>query len=219
MHITDLLQPGRVALNRRAGSMRDAIHQLVDLMAGGGNLADAAAFEADVLAREALGGTCVGSGLAIPHAKSTAVRAPGLAAMTLDPPLACETPDGAPVRLLFLIAAPDQADDLHVKVLAELATLMIDRDLCAQLLQASSPEAFCSRIAQRETPGAGPAGQPGAGRWRFVAVTACPAGLAHTYMAAEALQQAAQARGIRLKVETCGASGAQNELTPRAHRQ
>ncbi|WP_300253255.1 fructose-specific PTS transporter subunit EIIC [uncultured Subdoligranulum sp.] len=214
MHITDLLQPGRVALNRRAGSMRDAIHQLVDLMAGGGNLADAAAFEADVLAREALGGTCVGSGLAIPHAKSTAVRAPGLAAMTLDPPLACETPDGAPVRLLFLIAAPDQADDLHVKVLAELATLMIDRDLCAQLLQASSPEAFCSRIAQRETPGAGPAGQPGAGRWRFVAVTACPAGLAHTYMAAEALQQAAQARGIRLKVETCGASGAQNELTP-----
>ena len=70
MHITDLLQPGRVALNRRAGSMRDAIHQLVDLMAGGGNLADAAAFEADVLAREALGGTCVGSGLAIPHAKS-----------------------------------------------------------------------------------------------------------------------------------------------------
>ena len=77
-------------------------------------------------------------------------------------------------------------------MLAELATLMIDRDLCAQLLQASSPEAFCSRIAQRETPGAGPAGQPGAGRWRFVAVTACPAGLAHTYMAAEALQQAAQ---------------------------
>lgn len=214
MHITDLLQPGRVALHCQAGTMQQAIHQLVALMAGAGNLADPAAFEADVLAREAQGGTCVGSGLAIPHAKSEAVRAPGLAAMTLDPPLACDTPDGAPVRLLFLIAAPDQANDLHVKVLAELATLMIDRDLCAQLLQAASPQAFCDRIAQREEDPADPAPAPPPEHWRFVAVTSCPAGLAHTYMAAEALQQAAQARGIRLKVETNGAAGVQNELTP-----
>lgn len=214
MHITDLLQPGRVALHCQAGTMQQAIHQLVALMAGAGNLADPAAFEADVLAREAQGGTCVGSGLAIPHAKSKAVRAPGLAAMTLDPPLACDTPDGAPVRLLFLIAAPDQANDLHVKVLAELATLMIDRDLCAQLLQAASPQAFCDRIAQREEDPADPAPAPPPEHWRFVAVTSCPAGLAHTYMAAEALQQAAQARGIRLKVETNGAAGVQNELTP-----
>lgn len=214
MHITDLLQPGRVALHCQAGTMQQAIHQLVALMAGAGNLADPAAFEADVLAREAQGGTCVGSGLAIPHAKSEAVRAPGLAAMTLDPPLACDTPDGAPVRLLFLIAAPDQANDLHVKVLAELATLMIDRDLCAQLLQAASPQAFCDRIAQREEDPADPTPAPPPEHWRFVAVTSCPAGLAHTYMAAEALQQAAQARGIRLKVETNGAAGVQNELTP-----
>lgn len=212
MPITDLLQPGCVALRRRAGSMQEAVHLLVELLAGGGCLRDAAAFEADVLRREAQGGTCVGGGLAIPHAKSAAVRAPALAALTLDPPLACETPDGAPVRLLFLIAAPEQANDLHVKVLAELAALLMDRDLCAQLRKSTSPEEFCRQIAQQERPA--PSGQEQPGRWRFVAVTSCPAGLAHTYLAAEALQKAAHAHGVALKVETNGASGVQNELTP-----
>lgn len=217
MHITDHLQPGSVALNRQADSLQAALQILVELMAAGGNLTDTAAFAADVQAREALGGTCVGGGLAIPHAKSTAVREPGLAALTLDPPLACDTPDGEPLRMMFLIAAPADANDLHVQVLAELATLMLDKELCARLIGAESPQAFCDLIAEQEAADDPKPKQKKHARpepWRFVAVTACPTGLAHTYLAAEALQKAAQDRGVRLKVETDGAAGVSNPLTP-----
>lgn len=225
MHITDHLHPAGIALRQQAGSMQDALQMLVHLMAANGNLTDTEAFAADVRAREALGGTCVGGGLAIPHAKSKAVTAPGLAAITLDPPLVCDTPDGDPVRMMFLIAAPEGANDLHVQVLAELATLMLDKDLCAQLIAADSPESFCQLIARQEQAGETPpkaaapsaAAAPKAGRpehWRFVAVTACPTGLAHTYLAAEALQKAAQERGVRLKVETNGAAGVSDPLSP-----
>lgn len=215
MHIIDLLHPGSVALHRQADSLQAALQMLVGLMAAGGNLTDVVAFASDVQAREALGGTCVGGGLAIPHAKSAAVKAPGLAALTLDPPLDCPTPDGQPVRMLFLIAAPADANDLHVQVLAELATLMLDEALCAKLIQADSPEEFCRLVEGQEkgpSPGsAGPAPKPE--HWRFVAVTACPTGLAHTYLAAEALQKAAQERGVSLKVETNGAAGVSDPLT------
>ena len=208
MHITDLLQPGSVALHRQVDSISAALALLVELMANSGNLTDTAAFAKDVQAREALGGTCLGGGLAIPHAKSAAVRAPGLAALTLDPPLACTTPDGVPVRMMFLIAAPEDANDLHVQVLAELATLMLDKELCAQLVQADTPDAFCGLIAgQEKRQDPPPVTPPKPERWRFVAVTACPTGLAHTYLAAEALQKAAQERGVSLKVETNGAAG------------
>lgn len=216
MHITDHLHPASVALRQQADSMQAALQRLVDLMAANGNLTDPQAFAADVQAREALGGTCVGEGLAIPHAKSAAVRQPGLAALTLDPPLACDTPDGKPVRMMFLIAAPADANDLHVQVLAGLATLMLDKELCARLMDAETPEAFCRLMAEQETAESRPRQKKG-GRpepWRFVAVTACPTGLAHTYLAAEALQKAAQDRGVRLKVETDGAAGVNNPLTP-----
>lgn len=215
MHITDLLQPCCVSLRRQVDSMRAAKHLLVGLLAKGGHLTDAAAFESDVFAREDLGGICVGGGLAIPHAKSTAVQAPALAALTLDPPLACDTPDGAPVRMLFLIAAPADANDLHVQVLAELATLMLDKDLCAKLEAAETPETFCNLIAAQEgEPPVETTPQPSRPEhWRFVAVTACPTGLAHTYLAAEALQKAAQERGVSLKVETNGAAGVSDPLT------
>lgn len=217
MHITDLLQPACVSLRYRADSLQEAVHRLVELMAQAGNLKDAAAFEADVRKREALGGTCVGGGMAIPHAKSEAVDTPALAAITLDPPLSCATPDGIPLRMMFLIAAPAQANDLHVQVLAELATLLLDKELCAQLVQADTPEVFCRRIALQEEPAPPAAPPPPFGKpehWRFVAVTACPTGLAHTYLAAEALQKAAEARGVSLKVETNGAAGVSDELTP-----
>ncbi len=218
MHITDFLHPGSVALHRPVDSMQTAVHLLAELMDAGGNLTDAAAFEADVRAREELGGTCVGGGLAIPHAKSAAVRAPGLAALTLDPPLDCSTPDGEPVRMMFLIAAPADANDLHVQVLAELATLLLDKDLCARLIQAEDPDTFCGMIAAQEqaTDAPEPSAPAAPGKpehWRFVAVTACPTGLAHTYLAAEALQKAAQERGVRLKVETNGAAGVNHPLS------
>lgn len=119
MRIANYLRPDCVALRQRADSLQGAVQQLVALLDGAKVLTDTAVFAADVRARLELGGVCVGNGLAIPHAKSTAVEKLQLAALTLDPPLPCDTPDGQPLEMLFLIAAPAEANDLHVQVLAE----------------------------------------------------------------------------------------------------
>ena len=221
MRIANYLRPDCVALRQRADSLTGAVQQMVTLLDGTDNLTDTAVFAADVRARLALGGVCVGNGLAIPHAKSTAVRQLQLAALTLDPPLPCDTPDGKPLDLLVMIAAPAEANDLHVQALAELATLFLDTDFCARLRESETPEAFCRAISAREEqdaqepPSAPSDAAPGAAKpgYQLLAVTACPTGIAHTYLAAEALQQAAQARGLTLKVETNGAAGVNDELT------
>ena len=216
MRIANYLQPGCVALRQRADSLEGAVQQLVALLDGTEYLTDTAVFAADVRARLALGGICVGNGLAIPHAKSTAVQKLQLAALTLDPPLPCDTPDGQPLQMLVMIAAPAEANDPHVQVLAELATLFLDADFCTRLRSSKTPEAFCRAIAEREAQDNSaaeppvPTNEPG---YRLLGVTACPTGIAHTYLAAEALQQAAQARGVTIKVETNGAAGVANELT------
>lgn len=132
MRIANYLRPDCVALRQRADSLQGAVQQLVALLDGAKVLTDTAVFAADVRARLELGGVCVGNGLAIPHAKSTAVEKLQLAALTLDPPLPCDTPDSQPLEMLFLIAAPAEANDLHVQVLAELATLFLDTDFCAR---------------------------------------------------------------------------------------
>ena len=216
MRIANYLQPECVALHQHADSLEGAVQQLVALLDGNADLTDTAVFAADVRARLALGGVCVGNGLAIPHAKSTAVRRLQLAALTLDPPLACDTPDGVPLKLLVMIAAPAEANDLHVQVLAELATLFLDTDFCNRLCGSETPQAFCRAVAEREAqddPAAEPPAPTDEPGYRLLGVTACPTGIAHTYLAAEALQQAAQARGITIKVETNGAAGVGNELT------
>ena len=219
MHITDHLQPCCVALRQQADSLPAAIHQLVELVQKSGCLTDTVQFEQDVLEREKMGGICMGRGLAIPHAKSAGVAHAELAALTLDPPLPCDTPDGEPVRLLFLIAAPADANDLHVQMLAGLATLLLDEEVCRQMLDAPTPTAFCSLIAQHEEPAPPPAEEspaaetpPPPAQYRLLAVTACPMGVAHTYLAAEALRKAAQERGVTIKVETNGAVGVNDEL-------
>lgn len=150
MRIANYLRPDCVALRQRADSLTGAVQQMVTLLGGTDNLTDTAVFAADVRARLALGGVCVGNGLAIPHAKSTAVRQLQLAALTLDPPLPCDTPDGKPLDLLVMIAAPAEANDLHVQALAELATLFLDTDFCARLRESETPEAFCCAISARE---------------------------------------------------------------------
>ena len=219
MHITDHLQPCCVALRQQADSLPAAIHQLVELVQKSGCLTDTVQFEQDVLEREKMGGICMGRGLAIPHAKSAGVAHAELAALTLDPPLPCNTPDGEPVRLLFLIAAPADANDLHVQMLAGLATLLLDEEVCRQMLDAPTPTAFCSLIARHEEPAPPPAEEspaaetpPPPAQYRLLAVTACPMGVAHTYLAAEALRKAAQERGVTIKVETNGAVGVNDEL-------
>lgn len=195
-----------------------AIHALTGLMKRSGCLRDPSAFEKAVLEREAQGTTGVGGGIAIPHGKSDAVLAPALAAVTLKTPIDYQALDGAPVRLIFLIAAPAGADDLHIQVLAKLAQLLMEPDFCTALLEAQDPGAFLDVIAQREQTGTAhearvEAARPSQPCPRVLAVTACPTGIAHTYMAAEALEAKAQEMGIPIKVETNGADGAKNLLT------
>ena len=180
MRIANYLRPDCVALRQRADSLTGAVQQMVTLLDGTDNLTDTAVFAADVRARLALGGVCVGNGLA----KSTAVRQLQLAALTLDPPLPCDTPDGKPLDLLVMIAAPAEANDLHVQVLAELATLFLDTDLCARLRESETPEAFCRAISAREEQDAQEPpsdAAPGAAKpgYQLLAVTACPTGIAH----------------------------------------
>ena len=212
MQITDLLKPESIALHRAIPDKGAAIHQLAALMCCAQNITDAAAFEQAVRQREEQTPTEVGGGIAIPHAKCDAVTAPGLAALTVEPGLPSAT-GGEPVRLLFLIAAPEHADALHVQILSQLATLLMDPVLPGKLMQADTPEKFLDIIAawERQRAPRAPA-QPTT--YKLLAVTGCPLGLAHTFLAAEALQNAAAEMEVRLKVETNGADGVKNRLTP-----
>lgn len=214
MQITDLLKPESIALHREISDKRAAVHELAVLMSHAQNLRDAAAFEEDVLAREAQTSTEVGGGIAIPHAKSAAVERPGLAALTLEPGVPSEL-GGEPVRLLFLIAAPENSDVVHVQMLSRLATMLMDPGIPGRLAGADTAEEFLQIIGdweQAEQARSRPAA-PRRTTYKLLAVTACPAGLAHTFLAAEALQNAARELDVSLKVETNGATGPENVLT------
>ena len=214
MQITDLLQLPQILLHSTAADLPAAVHTLCGLLAQDDAVQDAALLEQDVLARLAQGCVCMGNGLAVPHAKTAAVRRAALAAITLDKPICCSTPDGEPVDLLFLIAAPEGENDLHIRVLAALAGLLVDKDFCRTLAAAQTPEQFRACIAEKETAAQPEPKRPTGRHIRLLAVTACPNGLAHTYMAAEALQKSADKYGIAIKIETNGAGGIENELTP-----
>ena len=234
MRITDLLKSASIMLGAQPKDKRDAIAILTGLMEKGGNLSDKAQYEKDVLAREASGTTGLGDGIATPHAKSAGVKAPGLAAMTVPAGMDFEAMDGNPSRLFFEIAAPDTAADVHLEVLSKLATMIMDPDFKEALVAAKSKEEFLSLIDAKEdgkfeaaaepAPAAAEAGAqaaapvestaaPAAITKKILAVTACPTGIAHTFMAAESLEQHAKKRGIPIKVETNGSGGAKNILT------
>ena len=234
MRITDLLKSESIALGAQPKDKHDAIAILTGLMEKGGNLSDKAQYEKDVLAREASGTTGLGDGIATPHAKSAGVKAPGLAAMTVPAGMDFEAMDGNPSRLFFEIAAPDTAADVHLEVLSKLATMIMDPDFKEALVAAKSKEEFLSLIDAKEdgkfeaaaepAPAAAEAGTqaaapvestaaPAAITKKILAVTACPTGIAHTFMAAESLEQHAKKRGIPIKVETNGSGGAKNILT------
>ncbi len=231
MRIHDLLDPGSIDLNAAPADKAEAVNHLVDLVAKSGCLSDVVLFRDDVFAREAQSSTGFGEGVAMPHAKSAGVKHPGLAAMVVPEGVDFEAVDGQPARLFFLIASPHQASDAHLDVLARLSTLMIDEDFRSQLLTCRDPEAFLACIdaaenaalAEQEQEDQAPSAQSGAGQplqdgshpvYDIVAVTACPAGLSHTYMAAEALEQKAREMGLRIKVEADGAAGNRNRLLP-----
>ena len=229
MRIVDLLKKQSIDLNAAVADKTAAIGHLVDLMDAGGNLNDKALYTERVLAREAEGSTGIGEGIAIPHAKTEAVNEPGLASMIVRDGVDYESLDDEPAHLFFLIAAPAGGANVHLEVLSRLSRMLMDDDFRDALMQAKTPEEYLAIIdkaeaeqleaeaaeaaaeaAAEETPAeeAAPSERP-----FIVGVTACPTGIAHTYMAAEALENKAAAMGVDIKVETNGSGGVKNHLT------
>lgn len=224
MRITDLLRPESVELHTSAANKEAAIDKLIGLHVAGDNLADVEAYKQAILAREAQSSTAIEAGIAVPHAKSEAVKRPGLAAMTLDTGVDYGAMENKPSDLFFMIAAPMDGN-LHLEILSRLMVLLMDGDFTARLRAATTVEEFMKAIdeaegakygepaAQETAAEAAPAAEEKAAGYRVLAVTACPTGIAHTYMAAEALEKAGKAMDIPLKAETNGSGGAKNVLT------
>lgn len=215
MRIVDLLKKDSIQLNALPRSKKEAIDMLIKLQVKGGNIVDKEEYKKEILAREDKGSTAVGEGIAIPHAKSEAVKAPSLAAMTVLEGVDYEALDEKPSHLLFMIAAPKDGD-VHLEVLSRLMTLLMDEEFREKLFHAKDKDEFLKIIdvMEKETyPDEQKEEAKEVGGYKVLAVTACPTGIAHTYMAAEALEKAGKKLGIAIKVETNGSGGAKNILT------
>lgn len=216
MRIVDLLSKESIMLNGTPKTKSEAIDMLVDLQVKSGKIADKAEYKKGILAREQMSSTAVGEGIAIPHAKSTAVKSPSLAAMTVPSGVDYEALDEEPSNLLFMIAAPNDGD-IHLEVLSRLMTILMDEDFRAKLIAAKNKDEFLKIIDDMEKEKYPDEPKEAVAEsktgYRVLAVTACPTGIAHTYMAAEALEKAGKKLGITIKVETNGSGGAKNILT------
>lgn len=213
MKITDLLDRRSIQLNGNPKDKKEALDKMIDLMTASGKIKDKEAYRKGVYAREEEGTTGIGEGIAIPHAKSSAVSRPGLAAMVVKNGVDFDSLDGAPVELIFLIAAPDTKENVHLDVLSKLSVLLMDEGFTRSLKSASSIDDFLKIVNQAEEE-KDRAGKGKEEKANILAVTACPTGIAHTYMAAESLEKKAAELGIAIKVETRGSGGAKNVLTP-----
>ncbi len=227
MRIRDLLAPESICLNGAATDKKDVLNQMVDLMAKSGKVSDKDNYLAAVFAREEEGTTGVGDGIAIPHGRCAGVSKPGLAAMVLPAGVEYEALDDEPVNLIFLIAAPEGAGNVHITILSKLSMMLMDDAFTASLRGAKSVEEFLEIIdaAEIEKDDADAAKEKAAAETDLaadkakdnqkliLAVTACPTGIAHTYMAAESIEKAAKNKGYLVKVETRGSGGAKNVLT------
>ena len=217
MKIKDLLKPQSIIINADVDTKDSALKTLIDLQDKAGNLADKEVYTAGIYKREEESTTAIGEGVCIPHCKSDAVANPGLAVLTVEKGVDCGAPDDEPSRLFFMIAAPKEGD-VHLEVLARLMGLLMDLDLRDKLLGSASVEEFLEILTAAEAKeyadeDIAEEAKVSDGKIRILAVTACPTGIAHTYMAAEALNQKAAEMGISIKVETNGSGGAKNVLT------
>ena len=221
MRIIDLLKKEAVVLGTSVASKDEAINKLISLHEKAGNLTDVEQYKKDILAREAQGTTAIGEGIAVPHAKSTAVKAPALAAITVPDGVDYDAPDGKPAKLLFMIAATTDGN-VHLEILSRLMVMLMEPAFAESLMQAKDTEEFLRLIDEKETEkypvdaDAEAKEQPKPAKkegYQILAVTACPTGIAHTYMAAEALEKKGKEIGISVKVETQGSGGAKNILT------
>ena len=209
MRITDLLDKNSISLNAAPADKKETLDLAVELMAKSGKLSDVEKYREQVYAREEESTTGIGEGIAIPHGKCDAVKAPGLAAMVIKNGVEYESLDGEPVTLLFLIAAPNTKDNVHLDVLSKLSVMLMDENFTTSLRNAKSVDEFLQIIDAADT---GITTEKKKG-FKLLAVTSCPTGIAHTYMAAEALEKAARAADCQIKIETRGSAGAKNVLT------
>ena len=223
MTIRDLLAAESINLNGTPAGKTEALNQCIDLMAKSGKIADVEKYRKGVFAREEEGTTGIGMGIAIPHCKSDAVTKAGLAAMVVKDGVDFESLDGTPAKIIFLIAAPNTEDNVHLQVLSKLSVMLMDEQFTNSLINAGSVDEFLNIIdsaekAKDEKEAAKEAKAKESVEVKkddvfIVAVTACPTGIAHTYMAAEAIEKKAKELGYQVKVETRGSGGAKNVLT------
>ena len=215
MRIIDLLKPNAIELNASVQTKDEAIDKLVSLHTQAGNLNDAEAYKQAIYTREAQGTTAIGEGIAVPHAKSDSVKTPGLSAITVANGVDYNAPDGKNSDILFMIAATMDGD-LHLEILSRLMVMLMEGEFCNALRSAKTVDEFLEIIDKKESEKypdeVKQASQQKQG-YKILAVTACPTGIAHTYMAAEALEKAAEKMGFSLKAETNGSGGAKNVLT------
>ena len=214
MKISEFIDPRGIKLQVALADQNEAIDQLIALHDSVGNLKDVAEFKEAILAREAKGSTAIGNGIAVPHGKSAAVAKAGVTAITCPSGVDYKALDGNPSNLLFMIAAPEGGADTHLEVLSKLMTMLMDAAFCKTLVQAKTVDEFLSLIDKKEAEkdAASPA-KASAGNKKIVAVTACPTGIAHTFMAAESLELKAKELGISFRVEKDGSGGAKDPLT------
>ena len=223
MRITDLLDARSILLNASPKSKNEALDQIVDLMVKSEKINDKEAYIKQVYAREEESTTGIGEGIAIPHGKCDAVTKPGLAAMVVKDGVDFDSLDGEPVTLMFLIAAPNTEDNIHLDVLSKLSVLLMNEEFTEALRNAETVEEFMGIINDADEKEAGiderlagegtAAEEETGGKVKILAVTSCPTGIAHTYMAAEGIEKAAKAKDCAVKVETRGSGGAKNVLT------
>ena len=223
MRITELLDKKSISLDAAPGSKKETLDMAVELMAKSGKLEDKEAYRKLVYAREEESTTGVGEGIAIPHGKGSCVTKPGLAAMVIKNGVEFEALDDEPVDILFLIAAPDTKDNVHLDVLSKLSMMLMDEEFRNELKNAGSPEEFLqiidkadeerASIDEQLAGGNSDTSEAASNGAKILAVTSCPTGIAHTYMAAEGLEKAAKKAGVQIKIETRGSGGAKNMLT------
>ena len=213
MKITDLLDEKSIRLNASASSKQEVLNQIINLINQTGNIANKEEYKEIVFKREEQGTTGIGEGIAIPHGKSNKVKKASLAAMVIPNGVDFESLDNKKVNLMFLIAAPENKDNIHLEVLSRLSALLMDENFREKLKRAKSPKEFLNYIDEAEKAKYETEQNTDNGTYEILCITACPTGIAHTYMAAEALEKAGEETNHKIKVETQGQSGVKNQLT------
>ena len=219
MRITELMDKRSIEIGGRPKDKKEALDQMIALMLKSGKIKDEEAYRRQVYAREEEGTTGIGEGIAIPHGRCDAVEKPGLAAMVVKGGVDFDALDGEPVTLIFLIAAPNTKDNVHLDMLSKLSVMMMDEEFQAALRNAGTPEEFLEIIDKADAETASiderlaDTGTADDSQVKILAVTSCPTGIAHTYMAAEGIEKAAKEKNCYVKIETRGSGGAKNVLT------